>query len=327
MPVGRGVAYDQERGRLWVVCPTCGRWNLCPFEERWEVLEECARLSDTALLREATAEVSLLQHRQGLSMIQLGRPSLGELVSWRYARNLVGRRRRFAAAMLVTGATGGLVLGGIAAGWSVAVGLIGTLSSIPALVEIRRGVVDLTSAKGQRLVCTAPMLRGLSFHPGDSNGVTLRVRTRNAGLQEVTGEDAGILLARAMPYINETGGTTDAALSAAQAIHEHGGVERFLQVIAQDRGLHRRSVLRAVLGRPRIEGAIFRFPKPMQLALEAVSHFDQEDRAMSGEMQRTLAEWRSAEAEAEISDRLLEPTGWDEFRRSQLAGGPGEDGV
>lgn len=33
-PVGRRLAFDPDRGRLWVVCPTCERWNLTPLEER-----------------------------------------------------------------------------------------------------------------------------------------------------------------------------------------------------------------------------------------------------------------------------------------------------
>ena len=42
-PVGKRLAYDGERGRLWVVCTRCRRWNLTPIEERWEALEECEK--------------------------------------------------------------------------------------------------------------------------------------------------------------------------------------------------------------------------------------------------------------------------------------------
>ena len=35
-PVGRRVAFDPEKGRLWVICPHCTRWNLSPIEERYE---------------------------------------------------------------------------------------------------------------------------------------------------------------------------------------------------------------------------------------------------------------------------------------------------
>ncbi len=44
-PVGRRVAFDPERGRLWAVCPACARWNLAPIEERWEALEELEKLA------------------------------------------------------------------------------------------------------------------------------------------------------------------------------------------------------------------------------------------------------------------------------------------
>ena len=42
-PVGRRLAFDEAKGRLWVVCRKCERWNLTPLEERWEAIEECER--------------------------------------------------------------------------------------------------------------------------------------------------------------------------------------------------------------------------------------------------------------------------------------------
>jgi len=39
--VGVRLAFESARGRLWVVCPTCQRWNLTPIEERWEAIDEC----------------------------------------------------------------------------------------------------------------------------------------------------------------------------------------------------------------------------------------------------------------------------------------------
>ncbi|HMH86422.1 MAG TPA: hypothetical protein VK529_10795, partial [Gemmatimonadaceae bacterium] len=42
-PVGRRLAFDAAKGRLWVVCRKCERWNLTPVEERWEAIEECER--------------------------------------------------------------------------------------------------------------------------------------------------------------------------------------------------------------------------------------------------------------------------------------------
>ena len=42
-PVGRRIAFDAAKGRLWVVCRHCTRWNLTPLEERWEAIEEAER--------------------------------------------------------------------------------------------------------------------------------------------------------------------------------------------------------------------------------------------------------------------------------------------
>lgn len=39
-PIGQRLAFDPVRGRLWVVCRACERWNLTPFEDRWEALED-----------------------------------------------------------------------------------------------------------------------------------------------------------------------------------------------------------------------------------------------------------------------------------------------
>lgn len=33
-PVGRRVAYDPGKGRLWALCPSCRQWNLSPLETR-----------------------------------------------------------------------------------------------------------------------------------------------------------------------------------------------------------------------------------------------------------------------------------------------------
>ena len=49
-PVGSHVAFDAARGRLWAICPRCGRWNLAPIEERWEAVEDAERLfTDTRM--------------------------------------------------------------------------------------------------------------------------------------------------------------------------------------------------------------------------------------------------------------------------------------
>ena len=58
-PVGRRLAFDAAKGRLWVVCPRCARWNLTPLDARWEAIEEAERAYRDSKLRVATDNVGL----------------------------------------------------------------------------------------------------------------------------------------------------------------------------------------------------------------------------------------------------------------------------
>jgi hypothetical protein len=59
-PVGRRLAFDPARGRLWVVCRHCERWNLTPIETRWEAIEEGERAFRTTPPRAFTENVGLV---------------------------------------------------------------------------------------------------------------------------------------------------------------------------------------------------------------------------------------------------------------------------
>jgi len=93
MPVGRRLAFDAAKGRLWVVCPTCRAWNLTPIDERWEAVEDCERLFRATRLRYATSEVGLAHLPSALELIRVGRPLFPELAAWRYGQRLSRLRR------------------------------------------------------------------------------------------------------------------------------------------------------------------------------------------------------------------------------------------
>src|SRR5919112_2207462 len=116
-PVGRRLAFDAERGRLWVVCRRCSRWNLTPLEERWEAIEQCERLFAGTRLRASTDNVGLAKLPEGLELVRVGRPLRPEFAAWRYGDQF-GRRRRVALlqAGLGLGALGAVLVGGAAAG-------------------------------------------------------------------------------------------------------------------------------------------------------------------------------------------------------------------
>ena len=83
-PVGRRLAFDVAKGRLWVVCTRCQRWNLTPLEERWEAVEDCERLFRATPMRASTENIGIARHREGLDLVRIGEPSAAEFAAWRY---------------------------------------------------------------------------------------------------------------------------------------------------------------------------------------------------------------------------------------------------
>src|SRR5689334_278778 len=61
--VGKRLAFDQRNGRLWVVCGSCGRWNLTPVDERHVAIETCEELFRASPLRVTTDEIGLARLR------------------------------------------------------------------------------------------------------------------------------------------------------------------------------------------------------------------------------------------------------------------------
>lgn len=120
-PVGDRLAFDGIQGRLWVICRSCGRWNLSPLEERWEAIEAMERRFRDSRLRVSTDQIGMARLREGVDLIRIGAPQRPEMAAWRYGDQFGRRRHR---QMLITGAVLGsaaAIIGGVAAmGVSVA---------------------------------------------------------------------------------------------------------------------------------------------------------------------------------------------------------------
>jgi hypothetical protein len=82
-PVGRRLAFDAARGRLWVVCAACRQWNLSPLDERWEAIEEAERLNRDTRLRVTTDQVGRARLRDGSELVRIGEPQRPEFAAWR----------------------------------------------------------------------------------------------------------------------------------------------------------------------------------------------------------------------------------------------------
>ena len=299
-PVGRRLAFDGERGRLWVVCPHCGRWNLSPLEERWEAIEACERIFRDTRRRVSTENVGLAHAGDGLQLVRVGRPLRPEFAAWRYGGELLKRRSRdLLAGMAAAGSGVGLVAGTAGAAFVVgpAAALLPVAYAVGAVGLIRRldaRVVGRAREEGGERLIRVRHLRTLRFVPGEG-GETPGVRVQSdAGEVELAADAAARLASVACADRNQIGGTRRYVQDAVRTIEESAGPG-------------------AVLARAAAEGALARMRYVDRLALEIALHEETERRAMEGELQTLEEAWREAEQIAAIADHLLLPASVDRF--------------
>jgi hypothetical protein len=317
-PVGRRLAYDATKGRLWVVCRRCERWNLTPVEERWEAIEECERMYTGTRLRASTDNIGLARVREGLELVRIGQPQRPEMAAWRYGDQFGKRRRKHIAWTIAGGATvvGAIALGRatgflMGGGWGMYQLLSFAYGSIQKRVVRTRILVPdqptplalraehLTRAKlhgdGERWQLTFP------FHvPGSDRLIRDRVDTTIT----LDGPDALRAAGKLLPAINAKGANKDGVSSAVRVIEETPDPDRlFAQISARSAGLRR-----GAIGGQIIED----LPLHVRLALEMAAHEEDERRALEGELALLEAAWREAEEIAGIADSMFMPADVDE---------------
>jgi hypothetical protein len=321
-PVGRRLAFDAAKGRLWVVCVWCDRWNLTPIEERHEAIEECERLFRGTYVRVSTGNVGLARLHDSLDLIRIGKPLRPEFAAWRYAGEFVSRRTRsyaIAGATVATAgvasATVGLMLGpvALAAGATALVAIPGVTTLMVALPALGRAMArDYLTY--ERVV--ARFVRG--HH-------VIRVRAKHAQsiyLNMVPGQDlsldvqhdhgrvryTGTMATHATTVIlansNRRGAGRRVVRAAVDQIEQSGTAEGFLETASRRNGWrgHRPA---SVLNRYRELGAM-NLSSVERLALEMSVHEETERRAMDGELATLQAAWRDAEEIARICDVELD---------------------
>ena len=310
-PVGRRLAFDASRGRLWVVCTRCERWNLTPLEERWEAVEDCERIFRDTRIRVSTENIGLARHPEGLNLVRIGRPLRPEFAAWRYGDQFGRRRRR--KILYGTGAVlviGGFVAGGVAAG-VLSGALLGQSGNLVNLWMNRRTLVKLHPENGKPVKLKRPDLLGTRVRPSDDEqGFMVQIRKGKKKTWH-QGAEARSFAGSILPKMNAMGGTRETVQHAVGEIETAGHPERFLVDVAQgDRFEDRKGV----------PGYINKMPKPTKLALEMALHEEQERRALEGELWLLERAWEDAEEIAEISDNLFLPEGTEDFLRKH---GPG----
>src|ERR1044071_4270455 len=160
LPVGRRIAFDQAKGRLWVVCRKCERWNLTPFDDRWEAMEECERLFRATRLRFSTDEIGLARLGEGTELVRIGEPLPPEIAAGRYGDQF-GRRRTRHLVMVGAGVTAAVGLAFAPALLGVSVGGGGGWQIYHAfrqMVRHNRVVARVPLKDGSQLPLTQPQV-------------------------------------------------------------------------------------------------------------------------------------------------------------------------
>jgi hypothetical protein len=297
-PVGRRLAFDAEKGRLWVVCPACARWNLTPLESRWEAIEECERSFRETKLRASTGEIGLARIREGTTLVRVGNPLMPEMAAWRYGQRFTARRRKhFAVVGATVIGTGAVIIGGPLAGvigWSSALSVINIVNMArnlrrPLKVPVEGEVHRLTELNVQAVRLRPGLGLDFELEFGRMDPGTFRERLKKHGL---TQEHMPPVTLRGEPAIH-------AARHLLTRMNSAGGSE------SRDTIWYKRPVK----NRDEKEKYVFlsALPTPIRLAMEMSTNEHDERRAMEGELAALEERWREAEEIAAIADDLFVP--------------------
>lgn len=319
VPAARRVAYDPERGRLWLVCEACRRWSLVPIEDRWEALEALERaVTDRGKVLSRTDRIALIQIGP-LEVVRVGGADRTEEAWWRYGRELVSRRQSYGRLSLAAGVATGAVLAG---GWATGgIGFLGAWwlwsyapESIKGGARWLRFGSDAWRGQAQCASCGFVFDRlrfrdrqSLFLMPHADDGLEVVARCprcddlREGGLRP--GREAGErILRRVLAHQHFSGASEDEVRSATRLIEEVGSPNQFSRLLIRDG--------RRVMDLQRT-GAV---------ALEITSNESSEQRLLEMEVAELEAVWRREEELASIVDGELTPLPPLEVLRRRIRG-------
>jgi hypothetical protein len=318
-PIGRRLAFDSSKGRLWVVCRKCERWNLTPIEERWEAIEACERLFETARLRVATDNIGLARLKEGLELVRVGTAQRPEFAAWRYGDQFNKRRTRN---ILVTAA--GIIVVGSVVGTGISTGVIA--GGGWGMYQGAKGLYDLINQRRTRLRVALPdtgeivalrkrhlehteLMRDdkewtlrLSYVPPEMGLIKNKYRTL-----DLKGSEALRVAGQVLPKVNVAGGNKREVQDAVQLVGQYPSTEKLF--LSQAKQPPRRYLAE---GKSPANAAIHKLPLYVRLALEMASHEEQERKALEGELAILQEAWRQAEEVAKIADEMFLPAGTNE---------------
>lgn len=300
LPIGRRLAFDAARGRLWVVCRGCERWNLTPFDERWEAIEACERAYRDARRRFATDQIGIARLREGLELVRIGEPLRPEFAAWRYGDQF-GRRRRRAWALgagFAVVAIGGMAANIFVVGGGIAVQAIDWAFQF---YMFRRRMAVIEPEAGNPIGLNWAQVALARFDRDSTAGnPVLMVQSRTKGFfAKPTGDwlrlEGPAALAAAGPVlaaVNIHGARAKVVASAAARLdHLPPGETMFGQLATE-------------AARKKYAPELGHLDKDLRLALEMAANEDTERVWLAGELLDLEQAWQRAEELAAIADPL-----------------------
>jgi hypothetical protein len=292
LPVGRRLAYDPRRGRLWVVCNSCARWNLAPFDERWEALDECEAAFRATALRNSTEHIGLARLREGLELVRVGDAAPREFAGWRYGDEFVRRNTRALGwEWFPVAATGGGAAALLTGGGLLLATAASTLLTMPHFMNLYRTklrrVTWVDDGDVRHAVRAKHAARSrIVAEPGSDWSLELPY---DGGIARVAQPTADSMILPLLASVNQRGSSRRHVNNAVQDLELVGAGPAYLAHVAD-------------VYRTTRFGSL---PRHASLALEMVSHEADERRALAGEMAWLDRAWREAEEIAAIADGLF----------------------
>jgi hypothetical protein len=291
--IGRRLAVDEWKARLWVVCRRCSRWNLTPLDDRLEKIEAVARAAARGRLTATTDQVALIRWG-AYEFVRVGKPPRIELATWRYGERLRARARDRAKVVvpLTVAALGLGIAANVAAGGALGIfvwnlhrlgdaayrGIVGRRRvrlEEPPICERCATLMELR-AKHVWYARLIPQIHA-------DFAIVVMCPACHAEGAMVVGDQAATVLRQGLTYLNATREGRRRAEAAARAVDQAGGSEHLIRDVASR------------------ETLIHSIGPELRLALEIA--VDEQ-----AEVQDLEKRWREAEEIAEIADGMLSST-------------------
>ena len=284
LPIGRRVAFDAREGRLWVVCRSCEKWNLVPFDTRLETIDACERLFVETRVRYSTDNIGIARLREGLELVRIGPALRPEFAAWRYGDQFGRRRMRMAvmAAATLAGGAGFVWFGRVAL---LGIGLSPQILNYGMIAFQRQRVaLRIAGPDGVRGVMTPFDVQKTRIQGEIFGDWWARIPIRDPG---VAGQESPV---HAVPW----GASSRSVREAVDLISYRGATD----------GLVRKHLLTATNNR---DVELRQVDRTTRLALEMAAHEDTERQALAGELKLLERQWKQADELARIADSLALP--------------------